>query len=213
MPILTYRMRTKTIYKKKVNHRTTAVTSFLPENQQTTAQSGGLLIPTGTVLMGIDPGTAATGWAVLQFTQRGATFRNAGTIRTKPTDEFALRLLSLAKTLAGIIDEYQPHSVAIEEPFFGKNAQSALTLGQARGALVLTVAQKEKFVFSYSPSEIKRAVVGNGNATKEQVSFMVRRLMVIPEEFNLSTDATDALAIAYCHSLRCRLLPIANLIS
>ena len=156
--------------------------------------------------MGVDPGTAVTGWGVLRLTTKGARFIGAGVVRTKPADPFESRLLQLSTGLIEVINQYPCAVAAVEEPFFGENAKSALILGQARGALLLTLAQHGLAVTSYSPREVKRAAVGNGNAIKEQVAFMIARILNIPTDTKaFPTDATDALAIALCHALRCRI--------
>lgn len=205
MQTLICQKRSKPIALKKNRRKLPFIA--LTEKSQTTVPHGGFLLKEGTILMGIDPGTAVTGWAILEFTHRGAKFIEAGTIRTNAKDEFPIRLKNLADGIALIIEKYHPTVSALEEPYFGENAQAALTLGQARGALILTIAQNGIPVFSYTPKEVKRAVVGNGSATKEQVAFMVRRLLNLVEPTELPNDATDALAVAYCHSLRCRLIP------
>ncbi|MCX7834818.1 MAG: crossover junction endodeoxyribonuclease RuvC [bacterium] len=207
--ILIYPTRNNTISGKSSLRKHTLYGPLLA-NQNATAESSGFLLPEGTLLLGIDPGTAVTGWAIVEFTLRGAKFIAAGAIRTSTQDEFSVRLVKLSEQLNKVLDQYHPSASAIEEPFFGENAQSALTLGQARGALLLTIAQKGIPVFSYSPKEVKRSVVGTGSATKQQVAFMVKRLLQVSEAITLSNDATDALAVAYCHSLRCRLDPSAK---
>ncbi len=166
------------------------------------------IVAPNSLILGVDPGTAVTGWGIVQLTTRGARFVGAGVIRTKSADPLESRLLTLSEGLQIILDTHQPVIAAVEEPFFGENARSALVLGQARGALLLTLARKGLPVSSYSPREVKRAAVGNGAATKEQVAFMIGRILGLsptPDGKPFPNDATDALAIALCHALRCRI--------
>ncbi|MDK9700362.1 MAG: crossover junction endodeoxyribonuclease RuvC [bacterium] len=173
-------------------------------------------LATGDRILGVDPGTAVTGWGLLELTRKGVMFINAGVIRTKPSDPHESRLLQLSQGLQTVIAEYSPNVAAVEEPFFGENARSALILGQARGALLLTIAQANVPVFSYSPREVKQSATGSGSATKEQVSFMMGRILNLPDTTRTPNpetrapfplDATDALAIAFCHSLHNRTHP------
>ena len=167
----------------------------------------------GDRILGIDPGTAVTGWGIVELTRKGVQFVNAGVVRTKASDPHESRLLQLSTGIHQVIVEYQPKVAAVEEPFFGENARSALILGQARGALLLTIAQSSIPVFSYSPREVKLAATGSGSATKDQVSFMMNRILGLissPQHPAPKTpfplDATDALAIAFCHSLHKRIV-------
>lgn len=171
---------------------------------------------TGDRILGIDPGTAVTGWGVIEITQRGVKFIRAGVVRTKSSDSHESRLLVLSQGIKVVIDEFTPKVASVEEPFFGENARSALILGQARGALLLTIAQANVPVFSYSPREVKQSATGSGSATKEQVAFMMGRILNLPDTTRTPNpvsrapfplDATDALAIAFCHSLHNRIHP------
>jgi crossover junction endodeoxyribonuclease RuvC len=102
-----------------------------------------------------------------------------------------------------VLKEYKPDFAAVETMFFGKNFQGIFTLGQARGVILLALAQTGIPVFEYSPREVKKAVVGNGNASKQQVRYMIEQLLPTSKD-NLTTDAADALAIALCHHHRTR---------
>jgi crossover junction endodeoxyribonuclease RuvC len=113
----------------------------------------------------------------------------------KPLTE---RLCILYFEIKKILDEYNPRFAAIESIFFGKNIQSVFTLGHARGVIMLALAQQEIPIFEYSPREIKKAVVGNGNASKQQIRYMVTQLLPITQS-KLTSDAADALAIALCY--------------
>jgi crossover junction endodeoxyribonuclease RuvC len=113
----------------------------------------------------------------------------------KPLTE---RLCILYREIRKIIDEYKPQFAAVESIFFGKNIQSVFTLGHARGVIMLALAQEGIPIMEYSPREIKKAVVGNGNASKQQVRYMITQLLPITQS-NLTSDAADALAIALCY--------------
>ena len=153
-------------------------------------------------VFGIDCGTEFTGWGVVELTDSargdGLRYVAAGTIRLKKKDRTAERLLQIYTELSGLIAVHEPDLVAIEEVFFSANAKSALKLGQVRGVAMLAAAAAGREVAEYAPLAIKSAVVGYGLAAKEQVQFMVMRLLgldVAPD----SADAADALAIAICH--------------
>ena len=169
----------------------------------------------GDSIIGVDPGTAASGWGIVQFTLRGPRYHDAGVVRTASNEPLERRLLALYNGLSEVISRYRPVVAAVETPFFGVNANSALTLGHARGALLLAIAQAGIPVVAYSPREVKMAVVGGGGASKQQVAFMVSRILERPSFpttetsrpallSTLPADAADALAIALCHCLRYR---------
>ena len=149
-------------------------------------------------VFGIDCGTEFTGWGVVEMTDAGLHYVDAGTIRLKKKDGTAARLLQIHTELGGLIAAHEPEVVAIEEVFFSANAKSALKLGQVRGVAMLAAAESGKVVAEYAPLSIKSSVVGYGLAGKEQVQFMVMRLLglEVPPD---SADAADALAIAICH--------------
>ncbi len=153
-------------------------------------------------VFGIDCGTEFTGFGVVELDQRAATSQlvhiAAGTIRLSKKETTAQRLAQVFAELTAQIELYAPDVIAIEEVFFSANAKSALKLGQVRGVAMLAAALSGKTVAEYAPLSIKSAVVGYGLAAKEQVQFMVTRLLKLdraPE----SADAADALAIAICH--------------
>ena len=149
-------------------------------------------------VFGIDCGTEFTGWGVVEMASDELRYVAAGTIRLKKKDSTAMRLLQIHTELSGLIAVHEPEVVAIEEVFFSANAKSALKLGQVRGVALLAAAAAGKTVAEYAPLSIKSSVVGYGLAAKDQVQFMVMRLLnldVAPD----SADAADALAIAICH--------------
>lgn len=153
-------------------------------------------------VFGVDCGTEFTGWGVVELDSGGRlpklVYRAAGTIRLSKKEKTPLRLLQVYAELTGLMTMHTPEVVAIEEVFFSANAKSALKLGQVRGVAMLAAANCGLPVAEYAPLSIKSSVVGYGLAQKEQVQFMVTRLLELdraPE----SADAADALAIAICH--------------
>lgn len=153
-------------------------------------------------VFGIDCGTEFTGWGVVEVeaSSREMKLRHlcAGTVRLSKKERTPVRLLQVYTELSAQLQMWQPEVVAIEEVFFSANAKSALKLGQVRGVAMLAAATCCLPVAEYAPLTIKSAVVGYGLAAKEQVQFMVTRLLEL-EEAPKSADAADALAIAICH--------------
>ena len=153
-------------------------------------------------VFGIDCGTEFTGYGVVEVDCDARLPRlvhlAAGTIRLSKKDKTPQRLAQVYTELTALIGLHQPEVVAIEEVFFSANVKSALKLGQVRGVAMLAAANCEKPVVEYAPLSIKSAVVGYGLAAKEQVQFMVTRLLQL-EQTPESPDAADALAIAICH--------------
>lgn len=152
------------------------------------------------VLLGIDPGTAVTGFGVVSVgSRRQVELIQCGVIRTSPQSALALRLKEIHEGVAALIDEFAPAALSIEGAFYGKNVRSALMLGQARGAVIVAAAQQGVEVAEYAPREIKKAVVGTGAATKDQVAYMVRRHLRLRADPTPS-DAADGVAAALCHA-------------
>ncbi len=150
-------------------------------------------------VLGIDPGTAATGYGVVVREDGGAvSLVECGVVRTRPAAELSERLLDIHEGLGEVMDRHAPDVVAVESIFYGKNVRSTVMLGHARGAILLTAALRHLPVVDYSPAEVKNAVVGTGRATKEQVQFMVKKLLRLKEAPSPS-DAADGVAVALCH--------------
>src|SRR5271155_4983612 len=153
-------------------------------------------------VFGIDCGTEFTGYGVVEMDDEARIPRlvhcAAGTIRLSKKDKTPQRLAQVYAELVALITLHEPDSVAIEEVFFSANAKSALKLGQVRGVAMLAAATCGMPVAEYAPLSIKSSVVGYGLAAKQQVQFMVMRLLELDTEFD-SADAADALAIAICH--------------
>ncbi len=148
-------------------------------------------------ILGIDPGSRLTGYGVIEDSTRGFKYIASGSIRVSD-DYFPDRLKQIFKGLLEIVECYQPEQMAIEQVFMHVNADSALKLGQARGAAICAVQAAGLPVFEYSAKQVKQAVVGKGNAQKLQVQHMVKILLNIQGE--LQIDASDALGISLCHA-------------
>lgn len=149
-------------------------------------------------VLGIDPGTATTGYGLVEL--RGDTLQaiTFGTFTTQAGLPFAQRLLHIHQELRALLIRTRPDCAAVEAVFFARNVQSALRLGQARGVALLALAQEAIEIHEYSPLEVKQAVTSYGQAGKGQVQEMVRLLLGLPEP-PAPVDAADALAVAICH--------------
>lgn len=150
-------------------------------------------------MLGIDPGTRATGYGVIDRDRRRRTLVECGVIRPG-ADDLTGRLLEIHRATLALIDRHRPDCVAIEGIFSGRNARTAMVLGHARGVLVLAAAMRELPVHEYPPRQVKKRVVGTGDATKAQIGFMVRKHLGLAEAPSPS-DAADGCAIALCHIL------------
>jgi len=127
------------------------------------------------------------------------TLVQCGVVRTSPKRSTPIRLSEIYETVTALIDEFVPVALSIESAFYGKNVRSALTLGQARGVVMLAAARRGVEVAEYAPREIKSAVAGTGAATKEQVAYMVRRHLDLRTD-PAPSDAADGVAAALCHA-------------
>ncbi len=152
----------------------------------------------GLRVLGIDPGSAATGYGVVEVRDRSLISIAHGVITTSPRQTFPLRLQVIHQTLQVVIGQYRPGCAVLEGIFFAKNVRTALQLGQARGAALVAAVEAGLEVFEYSPLEVKSAVTGYGRASKAQVQRMVGSLIDLSSGLP-ATDATDALALAICH--------------
>ncbi len=153
------------------------------------------------IVLGIDPGSRATGYAVIEHRGGQPHLLECGVIRTRPKSDLTTRLVEIHTGLLELLDRHTPECVAIEGIFSGHNARSAMVLGHARGVAVLTAAQRGLAVHEYSPAEVKKAVVGSGRASKQQIGFMVTQHLRLAEEPR-PEDAADGCAIALCHLFR-----------
>ncbi len=148
-------------------------------------------------MLGIDPGSIRTGWGVVE--RQGARARGigAGVIRVSERAPLAERLYAVHRGVAEVLAAHRPDAVAVEDIFFARYAQAALSLGHARGVAILAVAQAGLSVAAYPPAVVKRAVVGSGRAEKQQVARLIAAILELDEL--PSVDATDALAVAVTH--------------
>jgi crossover junction endodeoxyribonuclease RuvC len=154
------------------------------------------------VILGIDPGTASTGYGVVSMSGNRLRMVEYGVIATPSTLPLAERLKSLFSQIVDVLDRLRPDSAAVESLFFNANVTSALAVGHARGVALLACSQVDCSVFEYTPQQVKMAVVGYGNATKEQVTEMVRALLALGEAPR-PDHAADALGVAICHAHCC----------
>lgn len=154
------------------------------------------------IVLGIDPGTAVTGYGVVSRAGDGAVqLVECGVVRTSSKATLATRLKDIYEGVSELMERHRPDAVAVEGVFFGKNVRSAVVLGHARGAILVAASLHQLEVAEYPPSEVKSAVVGTGRATKEQVQFMVQRLLRL-REVPRPDDAADGVAVALCHCFR-----------
>jgi crossover junction endodeoxyribonuclease RuvC len=152
-------------------------------------------------IIGIDPGTATTGFGVIEHEHGRFTFIDAGVIITPPTDPMPMRLVTLYTELAEVIRATKPEQAAVEQLFFATNVTTAMSVGQARGVILLALAEAGLIAAEYTPMQIKQAVTGYGGAKKPQIQVMVARLLKLPA-IPKPDDAADALAIAITHAGR-----------
>ncbi len=151
-----------------------------------------------TVLLGIDPGLQHTGWGIIISKQNQLSFVDCGVIHTVAHLPIAERLKTLHDGLQAVAGKYLPLEAAIEETFVSVNGSSTLKLGQARGAIMLSLSLANLPVFEYSATQVKKSVVGSGHADKKQIAMMVKTLL--PASTAKKADAADALAVAITHA-------------
>jgi crossover junction endodeoxyribonuclease RuvC len=149
-------------------------------------------------ILGIDPGTATTGYGVVDAVDGRLTAVTYGTIATSAKDNMPQRLQSIYQQINELLRQFRPDSAGIEEVFFGRNITTAITVGQARGVLILALANAGLPIGEYSPPKIKESVTGYGKADKAQVQMMIRNLLNL-EETPRPDDAADGLAVAITH--------------
>jgi crossover junction endodeoxyribonuclease RuvC len=150
------------------------------------------------IILGLDPGLGTTGWGVIAATGNRLSHIANGQIKTDPKQALSERLVTLDRELEDILLEYRPEAAAVEEVFVNTNPQSTLKLGQARGVILLGAAKSGIAVGEYAARLVKKAIVGVGNADKNQIHAMVSRLL--PGVKIVGADAADALAVAITHA-------------
>lgn len=151
------------------------------------------------IILGIDPGTATTGFGVIEIRKGKPHFLDYGCIETAKNLPLAKRLNTIITDLEEIIDHWKPHEIAIEELFFSKNVKTAMNVAHARGAILQELCNQGYEIHEYTPGTIKEAVCGYGKAEKSQVQKMVQMILEM-DEIPRPDDAADALAVAICHS-------------
>jgi crossover junction endodeoxyribonuclease RuvC len=152
-------------------------------------------------ILGIDPGTLITGYGIVDFENNEIKHVASGIIKINAYKEQAKRLQVIYAEINSLIKKFRPDEFALETAFYGKNVQSTLKIGYARGASMLVAIHNDLPIKEYSPREIKKAVVGNGAASKNQVQFMMKKLLCLKNN-KIKFDETDALAVAVCHAFK-----------
>jgi crossover junction endodeoxyribonuclease RuvC len=153
------------------------------------------------VILGVDPGTIITGYGVIDFRKNNFKHLANGCIKLPQNKQLPEKLEIIYNELVKLIKIYKPDEFAIETAFYGKNVQSAMKIGYARGVSLLAAVHNNIPAGEYSPGEIKKALVGKGSATKEQVGYMVKTILSL-KKVKFKPDESDALAIALCHAFR-----------
>lgn len=154
------------------------------------------------IILGIDPGTRIMGYGLLQVKGKEVKMLAMGVIDMHKCADIYLKLGRIYERVINVINSFHPDELAIEAPFCGKNVQSMLKLGRAQGVVIAAAISRQIPVHEYAPTKIKMTITGNGNASKEQVAAVMKRMLRIPQENMLPwMDATDALAAAYSHYL------------
>jgi crossover junction endodeoxyribonuclease RuvC len=151
------------------------------------------------IVLGIDPGTANTGYGVVMRRSGRLAALDGGVIETRPDLSAERRLVLIHSRVLDLIDEHQAEAMALEELYFGQNARSAFAVGHARGVVMLAAGQRTIPCSSYTPQQVKAAVCGSGRAAKDQVARMVQALLGLAE-LPTPDHASDALAVAVCHA-------------
>jgi len=149
------------------------------------------------IILGVDPGTATTGYGVLDYRKDKFKTLDYGCILTKSGLDLSERLCLIGGELEKIIKKFRPEAMAVEEIFYFKNIKTVISVSQARGVILLTGRKKRLTVFEFTPLQVKQAVVGYGRADKKQVQAMVKAILGL-KEIPRPDDAADALAIAIC---------------
>ncbi len=151
------------------------------------------------IILGIDPGTVRIGYGIIDDARNAFALKDYGCLTLSKISTSSLRLKKIYQEIGAIIDEHKPDVLAIEELFFSSNVKTALSVGQARGVIILAAADKKIPTFEYTPLQVKQAVTGYGKADKEQIQLMVKSLLKM-KDIPKPDDAADGLALAICHA-------------
>ncbi len=155
------------------------------------------------IILGIDPGTIFTGFGIIKHDRNSFVCVEHGLVRLPASKPLPQKLEIIYDELDKLIKLYKPDEFAIETAFYGKNVQSAMKIGYARGVSILAAVHNKVPANEYSPREIKKSVVGTGAASKEQVNYMIKKILEI-KSGKMRFDESDALAVALCHAFRMR---------
>ncbi len=155
------------------------------------------------IILGIDPGTATTGYGVIETSTTEVKFVTCGAVRTKAGVAMPTRLLRLRKELKSVIKEFKPEAMVVEKLFFNRNAKTAMTVSQAKGVILLVAAEQGLDILEYTALQAKKELTGYGRADKKQVEKAVKKHLHLRRKVK-PDDAADALAIAICHVKKCQ---------
>ncbi len=158
------------------------------------------------IILGIDPGSRFTGYAVLTEEKGKLIALRCDVLKMAHIEEHSDRLQFIFDKISNIIKSIQPTQCAVETPIYGVDPQAMLKLGRAQAAAILAIKNSGLEVAEYFPKVVKKSITGNGNASKEQVAYMLEKMVTLPDE-KLSNDATDALAVAWCHLMNGKGIP------
>ena len=153
------------------------------------------------IILGVDPGTIVTGYGIIELNKNKTSHIVSGVVKLSAIQSLPEKLKIIYTELEKLIRTYKPDEFAIETAFYGKNIQSAMKIGYARGVSLLAAVNNKVLIAEYAPGEIKKAVVGRGSASKQQVAFMIKTILNL-KKLKMRSDESDALAIAICHSFR-----------
>lgn len=151
------------------------------------------------IILGIDPGTAVMGFGIISVVRNSIELVSIHELMLKKYPNHETKLKYIFERTLALIDEFNPDEVALEAPFYGKNVQSMLKLGRAQGVAMAASLYRDIPITEYSPKKVKMAITGNGNASKEQVAGMLKKLLKLKEFPTKYLDASDGLAVAVCH--------------
>lgn len=153
------------------------------------------------IILGIDPGSRNTGYSILTEKEGKLVALRCDVIKLADIEEHSERLKVIYTRVTEIVRSFNPTACAVETPVYGVDPLAMLKLGRAQAAAILAIANQDIPVTEYYPKEVKKSITGNGNASKQQVAFMLKKMVTLPEE-KLGNDATDALAVAWCHLIK-----------
>ena len=153
------------------------------------------------LVMGIDPGSLVTGFGIVEYNHPNINLVSSGCIKTRRSESFDRRLKIIFEEISSIIKKFNPEQIALEEVFYSINVKTALQIGHVRGVALLAASLNNVNIVEYTPRMVKQAVTGNGGASKEQVQFMVQKILRSNSP-SIPFDVSDALATAICHCHR-----------